>query len=407
MLARDKGRVVLVVGAIPGERVRARVNRKERDVIHATVTEVLEPDPDRREVDVDAGCGGQVYRHIAYSRQLTVKSQVVSDTLNRVGKLRGIGDVAVAPSPERGYRMRARFHLGPQGLGFLREGTHTVCDAAQTGQLLSETSQVVAAVGRRLIETGEKAIGYVELAENMAADQRVVHFEQGCDLRSPLAVDWFIGSGCTGVTHVTDGTSNVKTLFGTPTVTDPVSVLTGEIEPKNVGLTRHAPSFFQANRYLLPKLVRAVCRRVTVSPVLDLYSGVGLFAVSLASRGFDGITAVEGNRLTLADLRRNTSSVRPRIEVVHASVRDYLKRCSGPLRGTVVVDPPRTGLSQSVIERLLELRVSPLVYVACDVATFARDLRRFNEAGYKFENLEAFDMFPNTPHVELLVTLRL
>lgn len=406
MLARHEGRVVLVGGAIPGERVRARVDRERHDVIFATVVDVLDPDPDRRSVEGDPMCGGQAYRHIAYERQRQLKTEVISDALRRIASLPGLDSIPVAPSPERGYRMRARFHVGPSGLGFLREGTHIVCDAAQTEQLLDETHEVVANVGQRLVRSRDRSVAHVDLAESIDADERVLHFFLRQD-RSPRTVaGWAEDSGVTGVTHSRRGRTKVQVAFGVPTVTDRVSVLT-QRTGTDCELRRHARSFFQGNRYLLPALVTAVCHRVSAAgPVVDLYAGVGLFAVALAYQGRDGVTAVEGDSAAVADLRSNTTGLQPRVSVVGTSVEKYLALRSDAVEGTVIVDPPRTGLSKTVVEQLLQRRVPHLVYVACDVATFARDLRRFADAGYSVEGIEAFDMFPNTPHVELLATLR-
>ena len=108
--------------------------------------------------------------------------------------------------------------------------------------------------------------------------------------------------------------------------------------------------------------------------------GVGLFAVALASRGLDAMTAVEQDTFARADLVANTTGVWPQIGIVGTSVEDFLVRRSDAITGTVIVDPPRTGLSQTVVERLSERGVSRLVYVSCDVATFSRDVRRFREA---------------------------
>lgn len=405
MLARHEGRVVLVGGAIPGERVRARVDRERRDVIFATVIDVLDADPDRRLVAGDPACGGQTYRHIAYERQRQLKSQVISDTLRRIANLPGLDSIPVAPSPERGYRMRARFHLGPSGLGFLREGTHTVCAAAQTEQLLDATHEVVAKVGQRLVRSRDRSIVHADLAESLDADQRVLHFFLRQD-RSPKTVaGWAQDCGLTGVTYSRRGRTKIHVAFGAETVADRVSVLTERAESDGE-LRRHASSFFQGNRYLLPALVRAVSRRVQAGPVVDLYAGVGLFAVALAGQGLDNVTAVEGDVSAAADLTANTAGLERPVAVVGTSVEKYLALRSDPIAGTVIVDPPRAGLSKRVVEQLVRRCVPQLVCVACDVATFARDVRRFADAGYAVERIEAFDMFPNTPHVELLATLR-
>ena len=178
MLARHDGRVVFVHGAIPGERVRARIEKVERQLAFASVVEVIEPSPDRRPAHVDLACGGCSYAHVAYPRQLTLKSDVIRDAFIRVGRVPLDTPVAVAASPERGYRMRARLHVGtrdPVAVGFYREGTHQLCDAAATGQL-SEDS-VAAATGGALAALALTPVASVELSENIAADQRVLHLE--------------------------------------------------------------------------------------------------------------------------------------------------------------------------------------------------------------------------------------
>ena len=144
MLARHQGRVVLVAGAIPGERVTARVERTERGVAFADIVDVLSPSPDRRPVLADPRCGGNAFAHINYARQLLLKGQIIDDALRRIGRTSLPEPPAVEGSPERGYRMRARLHVRGGSIGFFREGTHHVCDVATTGQLLPETCTWIA-----------------------------------------------------------------------------------------------------------------------------------------------------------------------------------------------------------------------------------------------------------------------
>src|SRR5688572_20226603 len=107
MIARADGQVVLVAGAIPGERVQARIERVGKGVAYAETTMVETPSADRRRTDADPACGGCLYAHIEYPRQLQIKSLVIADAFRRIGRLTLPSDVQVAPSPEAGYRMRA------------------------------------------------------------------------------------------------------------------------------------------------------------------------------------------------------------------------------------------------------------------------------------------------------------
>ena len=161
-------------------------------------------------------------------------------------------------------------------------------------------------------------------------------------------------------------------------------------------------SFFQANRYLVPDLLTAVLDSIAPSgPVLDLYAGVGLFSVALARSGRHEITAVEGDRVSGTDLELNAAPVGGAVTVVLDSVERYLGS-SPPRADTVVVDPPRTGISTEAMMSIVKMAAPRLIYVSCDAATMARDARRLLDGGYALESLRAFDLFPNTPHVEAL-----
>ena len=165
-------------------------------------------------------------------------------------------------------------------------------------------------------------------------------------------------------------------------------------------LSRHVESFFQANRFVLPSLVAAVMQATPADgSVLDLYAGVGLFSVCLAASGRRRITAVEGDRSSGADLQRNANPFAPALRVRIDSVEDHLRRRAGR-PATIVVDPPRTGMSREAAQAIARAGAKRIVYVSCDPPTMARDARRLIDAGYALTSLAGFDLFPNTPHVE-------
>ena len=139
------------------------------------------------------------------------------------------------------------------------------------------------------------------------------------------------------------------------------------------------------------------------SAVLDLYAGVGLFAVALAALGRSGVTAVEGDRISGADLRRNARAFGPSIDVHVAGVEEYLASGRAQRPSAIIVDPPRAGLSKEAVGAIGAQGAALVVYVSCDPATLARDTRRLVDSGYSLEAIRAFDLFPNTPHVETLV----
>jgi 23S rRNA (uracil1939-C5)-methyltransferase len=147
-----------------------------------------------------------------------------------------------------------------------------------------------------------------------------------------------------------------------------------------------------------------VCELTGTGQVLDLYAGVGLFSIALAAAGASRVTAVEGDRASIEDLRVNARPFGSTVLVRHSAVEHFL---SGRPEGaeSVLVDPPRTGMSSEALEGLLRVKPPRLVYLSCDVATLARDYRRLAEAGYRLEHIEAFDLFPNTAHIETLVVM--
>ncbi|SUZ55121.1 uncharacterized protein METZ01_LOCUS7975, partial [marine metagenome] len=176
MIARHDGRVILVSGAIPGERVRARVAHSRRGVPVASTEEVILADHDRRPVLCDPSCGGNVFSHIAYSRQLSLKREIVADAFARIGRLPPPKDITIAPSFEQGYRLRARLYVAGKRVGFLRSGSHHLCDAAKTGQLSTETGKVIGDL-QSLFSSHipDSTIRAIDLAESVDGEQRVIH----------------------------------------------------------------------------------------------------------------------------------------------------------------------------------------------------------------------------------------
>ena len=397
MLARHDGVVVLVAGAVPGERVRARVEKKSRNLIWASVEEIVEPSPARRAPEADPACGGADYLHIDYTAQLGIKSEVIDDAFRRIGKMT-IDRVAVEPSPEHGYRMRARLHVVDGRAGFFLEGTHTLCDATATRQLSPGAVDAVHGVLARL--NGARGVTSVVISENARATERVVHLEPGTDA---IAID-IAGLDVTGIT-APEGRGGVRVLAGKATVTDRAGDLfTAESPiPADTAWTRHAASFFQGNRYLTGALVAHVLNNVAGTRVLDLYSGVGLFAVACAARGHT-VTAVEGDLVSGSDLAINATPYGSNLRVERAAVEDAMRKLGDVRPDTVIVNPPRTGLSPDALSGVTGLRASAVIYVSCDPATLARDAQKLVAAGYTLASARAFDLFPNTAHVETVAT---
>jgi 23S rRNA (uracil1939-C5)-methyltransferase len=399
MIARHDRQVVLVQGAIPGERVVARIERVDRQLAFADTVQVIDASPDRTATAIDALCGGCLYAHIAYPRQLALKGEIIQDAFARLGRIPLGSPVSVAASPDRAYRMRARLHAREGRIGFYREGTHELCDAVATGQL----SDAAVSSAQRAVESllgAGCSVSSVELTENIAADERVMHVTvaSGSTITDAILDSTLGAGGLTGCTaRTTEGTLRTS---GVPVVSDSLIVLTTGRARGGV-LQRHAESFFQANRFLLPHLVTTVLDGVGADGgVLDLYAGVGLFAVSLGACGVENVTAVEADHSSGADLQRNVAMNGATVRVGIASVEDFLRRRKGPSARTIVADPPRTGMSKEAMQAVVRHQAARVLYVSCDPPTMARDARRLVDGGYRLTSLTGLDLFPNTPHVE-------
>ena len=406
MIARREGRVVLVAGAIPGERVRVVMEGSRGGAMLARTLDVVRPSPDRRPVDVPASCGGRTLAHVAYARQLALKSEILQDAFRRIGRIDLPEPPAVAASPETGYRMRARLHVGDGGVGFLDEGSHRVCGAAGTGVLSAGAERVVAVLNERAAGLLAGGVRTVELAEDLAGERCVLHLL----VQGPVAaagVRWEAlaeEAGVSGLSVASVAFPGSPVAVGSPFVTDPLAAFLPSPRAEGLALRRHANAFFQANRHLVAGLTAAAAELAAGGDVVDLYAGVGLFAAGIAARGAR-VTAVERDRVSAADLAANGEPLQGDLQIVRAPVETYLKRCGRLSGAAVIVDPPRTGLSREAVTRLARRRPRRIVYVSCDVATQARDLRALRSSGYRIGEVRAFDMFPNTPHVETVVAL--
>jgi tRNA/tmRNA/rRNA uracil-C5-methylase (TrmA/RlmC/RlmD family) len=352
MLARHDGRVVFVAGALPGERVRAVITRTRGKVAWAQVREVLTPSPDRRDVQTDPLCGGRTYAHIKYERQLSLKADVIADAFRRIGKQPLDAPVHVEPSPETGYRLRARLHVNG-------------------AQMVSETAVGDARVLTCATRAGASLKPFVGLTLPESVTGLVVQSSKG----------EFVAAG---VDQLTDASATLPGL--------------ARADRPSVSWTRRGASFFQGNRFLVGALLDRVLAAAD-GRFVDLYAGVGLFAVSMAARGQSGI-AIEGDPTSAGDLALNAAPYEERLGTRVASVEVAVARPPAKQPDVVVVDPPRTGISTEALTGLIAWQVPRLVYVSCDVPTLARDTQRLTAGGYRLSSLEALDMFPNTPHVE-------
>ena len=403
MLARHDGQIVFVQGAIPGERVRARIERRQKQVLFADTAEVLEASADRREPHCDLACGGSAYAHIHYDRQRRLKAEVIADAFARIAKWPLEQAVDVTASPEAGYRMRARVHVDRGRWGFYREGTHVLCDAAATRQLRLDTCAAIDAFIAAQSSLVERVTA-ITVSENVDATARILQLEgrEGAPRFAALDVTASVGDGVHGLASL-DGPQ----LWGAAWIEDTARSIWGDAAPIDAGVTwrRRPASFFQANRYLLGALVSEVLRAAEgARRVIDLYAGGGLFSVALAARGAQ-VVSIEMDGSSTRDLADNARPFGESIVSIVSAVEPMLKQRPPFAPDVVVMDPPRVGATPEALAGLITWNAPRIVYVSCDPPTLARDCGKLFAAGYRLTSLAGFDLFPNTPHVEAVAVL--
>lgn len=405
-LARVDGRVVLVSGGIPGERVRVVVERTGKGVAFGRVVTVETPSPDRVEPGTDPRCGGLAFAHVAYTRQLELKRAIVEDALQRIGRLRDLPAIEVVGSPTAAWRLRARLHVRGRDVGFYREGTHTLCDAGPTGQLAPGLLALARETMAQLPPELARAVEAVLVTQSVRGDEQAVHLELSRPLPRRGALLEAAPGGCRGVSAAPALSRHPSVVCGDPWVHDAIADL-GVASGGGVILRRHAAAFFQANRALLPRLVGHVTTGAAIDrPVVDLYAGVGLFGLSAAAAGAERVVCVEGDAISAEDLVANAAPFGARVRAVRGDVETFVRQEAAALATScVIADPPRTGLSPVACQALADAGVSRLVYVSCDPATLARDLALLTASGLRLDTLTLFDLFPLTAHVETIATL--
>jgi len=369
-LARIGGRVVLVPSVLPGETARVDAG----DEVHARLLEVAAPSPERVEPPcrLFTVCGGCHYQHAPYEYQLARKVEILREQLQRVGKIKFEGEIGVISGPALGYRNRAQLHIAGGKIGYLAarshelvpvEGECPVCSPRLNLALAAIRDKLRDARFPRFVDALEIFTNETDVQINVIESERAVARRFYEWTESKQALDY-------------------QTSFGTFRVS--------------------SRSFFQVNRFLVEKLVEAALPEQGGESALDLYAGVGLFALPMA-RQFHSVTAVETGSAAAHDLEFNASRAGLPVKVEQARVEDYLER----LQTTpefVLADPPRAGLGKDVVGHLQRLAPPRITIVSCDPATLARDLAAL--PGYRIESLTLVDLFPQTFHLETVARLR-
>ncbi|HMF89930.1 MAG TPA: 23S rRNA (uracil(1939)-C(5))-methyltransferase RlmD [Candidatus Angelobacter sp.] len=400
------GKAVFVPFVLPGEEVAATVAHERSSFARAVAGEVLKRSAHRVEAKCQyfANCGGCHYQHTSYESQLEIKRGILRETLQRNAKLEWKGQIKTHSGDPWNYRNRARMKV--QGGADFAMGYHRMA----SNDLLPVKSCPISspAINRaieRLWDLGEagKVPGGVKEIEFFAdhTDERLVleiyHAPGAEGIREFAAEMQARVSAVRGIALFALPGRGSRLTQLTETLGNPI--LTYQVGDKSFRVS--AGSFFQTNRHLVRELAQTVAGDFHGRIALDLYAGVGLFANHLAKR-FEQVFAVETSPASAADLQANAHK---NVVPVRTKTEQFLPRALNMNPEVVVLDPPRAGLGARASQLLSALRVKRIVYVACDPATLARDVRFFLDFGYKVEEVHLVDLFPQTFHLECVIRL--
>jgi len=425
-ICRIEGMAVFVRGAVRGDLCDVRILKVLKSHAYAKIERIIEPSPHRIESDcrVFGKCGGCELRHVSYDEELRMKHERVADALKRIGGI----DTAVEsilPSPAlEGYRNKVIYQTadinGVPVIGFYRRGSHDVVAADCCTLQSPDADRAAKAVQRFARENGVRmydevsgkgTIRYIfyRSSSNGTAQICIVTAEK--KIRNQEALVGTLKKECPELTGIllchnpekgnVALTGEIEVLWGELYLTDTLCGLTFRISPL---------SFFQINRDQTENLYRIATEFAGLSgteTVFDLYCGIGTISLCmarLANKVIGAEIVPEAVEDAKVNAKINGISNAEFICADAAAAAGQIKTRDEPI-DVVTVDPPRKGLSPAAVDAILQIAPKRIVYVSCDPATLARDLKLFAEDGYTVHRVKPVDMFPRTPHVECVVLM--
>lgn len=426
---RVEGLAVFVPGTIRGEQVRVRIDHIGHTAGYGALLEVLSPSPHRLAplCPYTHRCGGCVFWHMTYEEELRAKSQRVADALQRIGGVE-VDDLPITGGDTVcSYRNKAQFPVAQQKgrpvAGFFRQRSHQVVPVKRC-LIQTETADRAKAAVLQWMEQAqvsvfdEKAhrglVRHIYVRTAMATGQVLVCLViNGDEIPKKKLLLQLLQEQVEGLTSVC---LSLHKKRGNAVLGDQFVTLFGPgyIEDILCGLRFRlsARSFYQVNREQAQRLYAAALRLADLSPedtALDLYCGTGTISLVLAKQA-GRVIGVEVIPQAIEDARENAlrNGVR-NAEFLCADAAEAARRFAeeGIRPDVIVVDPPRKGLDEAVVSAMVTMAPKRIVYVSCDPATLARDVRRLTEQGYALRSAEAFDLFPRCGHVESVALLTL
>ena len=375
-----------------GDKVKVQIERQKGKIVWANLIEILEPSADRIEPPCPyfGRCGGCDFQQMNPAAQLRAKTEIVRDCLRRIGKIDFPGEIEIVPSPVQwNYRTRVQWKCEKNKLGYFARNSHRVIDV--------EVCPIIAPpLQKQLAELREN------LRELNFNDIQAVSGGNSVSLRAGKETNDFEENFYAANKELAEESREIQNA--PPNLqANVVSLKIGEFEYEF-----SADTFFQVNHDILPEVIETAIGDANGDVALDLYCGVGLFSLPLAKR-FGQVFAVEGNQTSIEFARKNAGKAGLKIFAETALVGEWLQKNTEKFGKIdfVLLDPPRAGAEKTTIENLIRLKPKEIVYVSCNPATLARDLKMLLESGvFTIEQIRAFDFFPQTHHVETVVHLK-
>jgi len=380
------GRAVFVPFALPGETVQVRLIEEKAGYARGELLEVLRASPDRITPRCAhyTLCGGCHYQHIPYERQLTAKTNILRDQLERIARMKAPPVEPCVPSPNPFYyRNHVQFHLTAQGKLGYQEMRSTRTFALQECHLPEEALNQL---WPQLDFDPLPGLERIYLRQGVEEDTILV-LESSEEQPPEISVEDLTIS----VVHRGPGGNQV--LVGSDYVV---------MEVLGHNFRVSAGSFFQVNTPQAAAMISHLVEQLQVhasDTVLDIYAGVGFFSAFLAPLA-ERLIAIESSENACEDFTINLNEF-DNVELYQATAEEALPELEVHPQ-VIIVDPPRTGVSRQAMDNILAMSPEILAYVSCDPATLARDARRLIEDGYFLKEITPFDLFPQTYHIESL-----
>jgi len=420
-VARLEGYVVFVQGGIPGDTVRVEVGKSKRAYAEARVLEVVTPSPER--IEPVAQHPGAPWQVIPYAKQLEIKAEQVDDSLRRIGKLDGYTLEPIIPAlQEWRYRNKLEYSFGKDESGRLICGFHAPGrweDIVEVNDcmLASEKSnqareEIVAWCRAQGLEPYDRRTNQGFLRNLVVREGRRSGEIQVRLVTSPGKLD---EEGLAEAAATANGLLWTKLASVAETTTGGETALLAGIERLeeqigNLSISISGEAFFQTNTEMAERLYAVAVEYAELKGferLYDLYCGIGTIGLLMAPRVAElwGLEIVEDAISdAIANARRNEiDNAHFFAGDVRLAMRDLVEKAGRP--DVLVVDPPRAGLSQKIVRRVIEAAPKRIVYVSCNPTTLAPNAAQLVEAGYELTKVRPVDMFPQTPHIECVAQL--